>query len=165
MNETTDLSKYDADYTKAKQGDAPPPYRPVPDGRYQVIVETVELTKTRVSGNPMLKWRLRIAGPAMADRLLWKNAVITERTIPFIHKELNLCGVTMQSMNDLPGRIPDLINLRLEVSKRTRGEYEDIFFDKNLTATPAKAAVSEYDAAERSTHYQEDEDINDDLPF
>src|SRR5450432_1485227 len=105
MFDTVDLSKYDDDYRKAKQADTPPPFRAVPDGRYQVIVENVELTKTRTTGNPMLKWRLRIAGPAMADRILWKNGVITERTIPYITKDLTICGLTMQSLNELPARL------------------------------------------------------------
>ena len=177
MNEgsydTVDLSRYDDDYRKAKQADAPPPFRPVPDGRYQVIVETVELTKTRTTGNPMLKWRLRIAGPAMADRILWKNGVITERTIPFITKVLTLCGLTMQSLNELQSRLPDLVNLHLEVTKRGRTDGpDDVFFDRNLSAVPmtnaaAAAAVSQsqpYDAAERSVQYHDD-DVNDDLPF
>lgn len=173
--ETVDLSRYDDYYQKAKQGDVPPPFRPVPDGRYQVIVETVELTKTRTTGNPMLKWRLRISGPQMADRILWKNAVITERTIPFITKELTLCGLTMQSLSELPTRLPDLLNLRLEVNKRGRTEGpDDVFFEKNLTAIPvhanAAAAASvggpsaAYDLADREVHYG-NEDVNDDLPF
>ena len=169
MNETpydsVDLSRYDDDYRKAKQADAPPRFRPVPDGRYQVIVETVELTKTRTTGNPMLKWRLRIAGPTMADRILWKNGVITERTIPFITKELTLCGLTMQSLNELPSRLPDLVNLRLEVTKRSLAEGpDDVFFDRNLSALPmtkaaAAAAQSQpqsqpYDTGERSVRNQ-----------
>lgn len=176
MNETTydtvDLSKYDDDYRKAKQGDTPPPFRPVPDGRYQVIVENVELTKTRTTGNPMIKWRLRIAGPSMADRILWKNGVITEKTIPFVTRELTLCGLTMQSLSELPTRLPDLLNLRLEVNKRGRTEGpDDVFFEKNLTAIPmhataaaAGAPSAAYDLADRSVHYG-DEDVNDDLPF
>ena len=180
MNDTSsydqvDLSRYDDDYRKAKQGDAPPPFRPVPDGRYQVIVENVELTKTRTTGNPMIKWRLRIAGPAMADRILWKNSVITEKTVPFITKDLTLCGVNMQSLNELQSRLPDLLNLRLEVNKRGRENGPDeVYLEKNLTAVPinARAAAASvsggtelpvYDAAERSVHYNDD--VNDDLPF
>lgn len=173
--ETVDLSRYDEDYRKAKQADAPAPYRPVPDGRYQVIVETVELTKTRTTGNPMLKWRLRISGPTMADRVLWRNSVITERTIPYIHKDLALCGLHMDSFNELSSRLPELVSLRLEVTKRTKDNYEDIFFDRNLSAGPAANAAAAsatshsqpqsqpYDAAERSVHYEEE--LNDDLPF
>ncbi len=172
--ETVDLSRYDDDYRKAKQADAPAPFRPVPDGRYQVIVETVELTKTRTTGNPMLKWRLRISGPTMADRVLWRNSVITERTIPFIHKDLALCGIQMDALSELSSRLPELVSLRLEVTKRTRDNYEDIFFDRNLSAGPAANAAAAaslsvqahsqpYDAAERSVHYEEE--LNDDLPF
>jgi hypothetical protein len=176
MSETTydpildtpvDLSRYDDDYRRAKQADTPPPFRPIPDGKYQVIVETVELTKTRTTGNPMLKWRLRIAGPTMAERILWKNAVITERSIPFLTKELTLCGVNMQSLSELPSRLPDLVNLRLEVMKRGRTDGpDDVYFDKNLTAVPnhVESQPAAYDQADRSVH-PIDDDLNDDLPF
>ena len=83
----------------------------------------------------------------------------------------------MQSMNELTSRLPELHNLRLEVSKRTRGEGNgDIFFEKNLTAGPANNAAAAagvggshgpsaaYDLADRAVHYG-DEDVNDDLPF
>ena len=164
-----DLSRYDDEYRKAKQADTPQPFRPVPDGRYQVIVENVELTKTRTTGNDMLKWRLRIAGPAMANRILWKNRVITERTIPYVKEDLELCGLSMQSLSELPARLGDLVNLRLEATKRTRPDgHEDVYLNRNLTASPAaNAAPSQpYDAAERSVHYEEDPaDLNDDLPF
>ena len=168
LDTPVDLSKYDDDYRKAKQGDTPPPFRPVPDGKYQVIVENVELTKTRTTGNPMLKWRLRIAGPTLADRILWKSEVITERTIPYVTKNLTLCGLSMQSFGELPSRLTDLVNLRLEVTKRGRTEGpDDVFFDRNLTSVPAHAAsqpaAPPYDQADRSVVF--DEDLNDDLPF
>ena len=160
-----DLSKYDEDYRRAKQTEFPA-YKPVPDGKYQVIVENVELTKTRTTGNPMLKWRLRIAGPASADRVLWKNRVITERTMPFVAKELQLCGLRMESLNELPGKLAGLVNLRLEITKRGHENgRDDVYFDRNLTAAPAsRAAAAEtvYEEAERTEQY---DDVNDDLPF
>lgn len=143
-----DLSRFDEDYRRAKQGDLPA-YKPVPDGKYQVIVESVELTTTRTTGNPMLKWRLRIAGPGFLDRTLWKNSVITERTMLYVARDLKLCGIPdMQSLNELPARLPSLQNLRLEVTKRSRNDGpDDVFLDENLTAsTPATG-------------------IEDDLPF
>ena len=167
MFESVDLSRFDNDYRKAKEADTPAPYRPVPDGQYQVIVENVELTTTRTTGNPMLKWRLRIAGPAMADRILWKNRVITEKTIPYINEELNICGLTMQSLNELPTRLPDLVNLHLEVTKRSGADgHDNVYFVKNLTAVTNHNSATElqpYDAAERSSH--DSDDVNDDLPF
>ena len=162
-----DLSKYDEDFRRAKQTEFPT-YKPVPDGKYQVIVDSVELTTTRTTGNPMLKWRLRIAGPTLADRILWKNQVITERTMVFVAKEFQICGLQMDSLNELTGKLPGLVNLRLEVTKRARENGpDDVFFERNLTAMPIKAAAAAgssevYDDIERGEHY---EDVNDDLPF
>jgi hypothetical protein len=161
-----DLKRYDEDYRRAKQGgplqqQQPQPFQPVPDGKYQVVVETVELTKTRTTGNPMLKWRLRIAGPALADRMLFKNSVITGKTIPFVEKDFRLCGLHMESLSELPSRLPQLVNLRLEVTKKGRTDHPDeIYFDRNLTAV----AVHKPDLPEEADELA-DEDLNDDLPF
>ncbi|HEY3741844.1 MAG TPA: DUF669 domain-containing protein [Bryobacteraceae bacterium] len=170
LDTPVDLSRFDDDYRKAKQGEVPPPFKPVPDGRYQVIVENVELTKTRTTGNPMLKWRMRIAGPTMADRILWKNQILTERSMAFVAREFAVCGLNMESLSELPSRLAGLTNLRLEVTKKSRPERpDDVYFDRNLTAVPATLAASaggpsaEYDQADRSVIY--DEDVNDDLPF
>ena len=183
MNETyfdsdtqVDLRKYDEDYRRAKRGDfpQPQPFQPVPDGKYQVVVETVELTKTRTTGNPMLKWRLRIAGPALADRILFKNQVITGKTIPFVEKEFRVCGLQMESLSELPALLPGLSNLRLEVTKKGRGEQhpDEIYFERNLTASAAAAAAGAAPSASAqppvvAEHEEElpDEDLNDDLPF
>jgi hypothetical protein len=167
LDTPVDLSRFDDDYRKAKQADPMPAFKPVPDGHYQVIVETVELTKTRTTGNPMLKWRLRIAGPAMADRILWKNQVLTERSMAFVAREFAVCGLNMESLSELPSRLPDLANLRLEVTKKSRPDRpDDVYFDRNLTAVPINNSTSQspaYDQADRSAH--DEDDVNDDLPF
>jgi hypothetical protein len=49
-----DLTQFDNDYSSeqpAERGD----FESVPDGKYQVTVEKVELTEAQSSGNPMLK--------------------------------------------------------------------------------------------------------------
>ena len=175
MNETyfesdapVDLKKYDEEYRKAKQGggqyQAPQPFQPVPDGKYQVVVETVELTKTRTTGNPMLKWRLRIAGPSLTNRILFKNRVITDKTMPFLEKEFRVCGLQMDSLSELPNRLPQLVNLRLEVTKKGRTDQPDeIYFDRNLTAVAGAGKVEEPE--EELPHELGDLDVNDDLPF
>jgi len=74
-----DLTRFDEDYSRiAHEADG---WDTVPDGYYQVRVEDVRLTTTQTTGNPMLIWRLRIAGPAHAGSVLTKTRIITSKTL------------------------------------------------------------------------------------
>ena len=63
--QSIDLAQFDDDFqseSTAERGD----FETVPDGKYQVAVEKVELTQAS-TGNPMLKWTLRILAPRFAE--------------------------------------------------------------------------------------------------
>jgi len=67
--QTIDLAQFDDDFRSEateERGD----FESVPDGKYQVAVEKVELTQSS-TGNPMLKWTLRILAPRFVNRFLW----------------------------------------------------------------------------------------------
>ena len=75
MNEDrVDLSYLDDEYAETEVPEQE--FSPISDGKYQVLVERAEISTAQSSGNPMLKWTLRILGPAYRDRLLWKNSVL-----------------------------------------------------------------------------------------
>ena len=66
-----DLGTLDHAYQDAPDQDAP-----VPDGRYSVNVDRVELKRSQNSGAKMLEWELRILGPSQAGRKLWKYTLL-----------------------------------------------------------------------------------------
>jgi hypothetical protein len=138
----TDLTSFDADFEGAPVEDSD--FDPVPDGKYQVFVERVELLRSK-AGNPMLKWCLRILGPQCQGRLLWRNNVIgSAENLKWLKTDLHTCGLTLGKLSELPARLPVLLDVRLEVTKRTRGENESVFLNKRLEVTdaPAGAAAS-----------------------
>ena len=105
----------------------------IPDGKYQVNVERVELTRAQTSGIPMLKWTLRILAPTHKGRLLWRNNVIaTRENIRWLKADLYTCGLDLENISDLPGHLEKLIGVKLEVTKRTRGENENIYFNRRI---------------------------------
>ena len=105
----------------------------VPDGKYQVNVDRVELTRAQTSGNPMLKWTLRILAPTHKGRLLWRNNVMaSNENIKWLKQDLYTCGLQLQKLSDLPGHLEQLLNIKLEVTKRTRGENENIYFNRRI---------------------------------
>ena len=121
-----DLTQFDEDFAEAEVEERD--FEPIPDGKYQVNVERVELTRAQTSGNPMLKWTLRIIAPRFRGRLLWRNNVMaTRENIKWLKTDLHTCGLSLEKISDLPANLEKLINIKLEVTKRTRGENENVY--------------------------------------
>ena len=79
-NKSIDLTQFDDDFqseTPAERSDM----ESVPDGKYQVVVEKVEIAEAHTTGNPMLKWTLRVLAPRHVNRLMWRNSVFTAQHV------------------------------------------------------------------------------------
>ena len=126
-----DLAQFDDDFAEAPVEDRE--FEDIPDGKYQVNVEKVELTRAQSSGNPMLKWTLKILGPRFAGRLLWRNSVMASKeNLKWLKTDLHTCGLDIEKLSDLPARLGDLLDVKLEVTKRTKGESENIYFNRRI---------------------------------
>jgi hypothetical protein len=126
-----DLSQFDDDFTRAEVQDGE--FEAIPDGKYQVAVDRVELTRARSTGNPMLKWALRILAPSHKGRLLWRNNVIgSAENMKWLKTDLHLCGLELQKLSDLPASLERLLSVTLEVTKRTKGENENVYFNRRI---------------------------------
>jgi hypothetical protein len=126
-----DLTKFDNDYS-SEQPEERGDFESVPDGKYQVTVEKVELTEAQSTGNPMLKWTLRVIAPKFVNRLMWRNSVITHNTLKYVKTDLHLCGLDLEKLSDLPKQLRKLLDVKLEVTKKTKGDNENIFFNRRI---------------------------------
>jgi len=130
MGKSIDLAQFDDDFQSeapAERGD----FETVPDGKYQVAVEKVELTQSS-TGNPMLKWTLRILAPRFANRFLWRNSVFTANTLKYVKTDLHLCGLDLEKLSELPKHLAKLLEVKLEVTKKTKGDNENIYFNRRI---------------------------------
>ena len=139
MSKPVDLSQFDEDFrseSPAERGDM----ENVPDGKYQVVVEKVELAQAQSTGNPMLKWTLRIIAPRHINRILWRNSVFTPNTLKFVKTDLHICGLDLEKLSDLPRNLSKLLDVKLEVTKKTKGDNENIYFNSRIVndRTPSK---------------------------
>ncbi|MCK4414409.1 MAG: DUF669 domain-containing protein [Candidatus Eisenbacteria sp.] len=137
--EEFELTKFDDDFAAAEVEirDA------IPDGRYQVRVEHVELTRSRAAGNPMLKWTLRILDGPQEGRCLWRhNMLITAENIKWLKTDLHRCGVEIAKLSDLPENLGRLRDLVLEVTKRTRDENSNVFINKRVEQADGSETVA-----------------------
>ncbi len=126
-----DLTQFD-DGFRAEQAEERTDFESVPDGKYQVTVEKVELTEAQSTGNPMLRWTLRILGPKSANRLMWRNSVITANTLKFVKTDLHTCGLELEKLSDLPKHLSRLLDVKLEITKRTKGDNENVYFNRRI---------------------------------
>ncbi len=148
---SNDLEKFNEVYGNAQE--ASDEYESVPDGKYQVMVDRVEL-KDSQAGNTMLVWTLKILGPKFAGRLLWKNSVFTEKSIPYVKKDLSVCQLHLSKLSDLPDSLDRLLDLKLNVNKRTKDEFDQIYFESLITSSN-KSGIS-VDAAKSHSSFEDD---------
>ena len=130
MGKAIDLAQFDDDLQSeetAERGD----FETVPEGKYQVAVEKVELTQSS-TGNPKLKWPLRILAPRFANRFLWRNSVFTANTLKYVKTDLHLCGLDLEKLSELPKHLGKLLEVKLEVTKKTKGDNENIYFNRRI---------------------------------
>jgi len=153
---SVDLSRFDSEFENApveEKGE----FKPVPDGKYQVNVDKVEITTAKTTGNPMLKWTLKILAPRFRGRLLWRNNVMASReNIRWLKNDLHVCGLDLQKLSDLPANLERLLDVKLEVTKRTKGENENIYFNRRIVLDEGAAGAG---------GVSHGVDAKDDIPF
>jgi hypothetical protein len=124
-----DLSRFNRSFA-AEQSPAPS-FGEVPDGRYRVVISDLELGLAS-TGNPVLKYGLRVATGEFRGRMIWKRRAITSNTIRYTKSELLTCGLRLERFSHLSRRLGELQGIGLEVSKVTKGEKSDVFFNRRL---------------------------------
>jgi hypothetical protein len=151
-----DLTRFDGDFAEAPVEEKE--FEPVPDGKYQVTVDKVEITTAKTSGNPMLKWTLKVLAPSHRGRLLWRHNVMASReNIRWLKNDLHVCGLDLQKLSELPAHLERLLDVKLEVTKRTKGDSENVYFNRRIVLDDATAAGGGSDAHGGS--------VKDDVPF
>jgi hypothetical protein len=137
-----DLTSFDDEFDTAEATSQ----EEVPDGKYQVRIETVRLEHSQ-KGDPMIKWDLQVVSGSQAGRHIFKNSVITQASLPYVKGDLKTLGIELAKFSALAGRLEELLDVTLEVTKRTRGDYTNVYFNRRIKiAAAASSARIESDA-------------------
>ncbi len=138
-----DLAQWSEAYKNATIEDRE--FESVPDGKYQVVVDTVEMAKSQTSGNPMLKWKLKVIAPSHVGGIIWRNNVIgSDSNVRWLKNDLHVCGLDLDEIKELPAKLGTLLNVALEVTKKTRGENENVYINRRITTDqPASGNIDE----------------------
>jgi len=131
-NQSVDLTSFDDDFATAEA----PEYDEVPDGKYQARIESVRLESSQ-KGDPMIKFDLEVISSSQAGRHIFKNSVITQASIPYVKGDLKTLGLELSKFSELAGRLEELLDVTLEVTKRTRGDYTNVYFNRRIRIATA----------------------------
>ena len=126
-NQSVDLSSFDDEFATAEA----PAYDEIPDGKYQVRIDSVRLESSQ-KGDPMIKWDLVILSGSQAGRRMFRNSVITAASLPYVKGDLKTLGLALTKFSELEGRLEELLDLTVEVTKRTRGEFSNVYFNRRI---------------------------------
>ena len=126
-NQSVDLSSFDDEFATAQS----PEYDEVPDGKYHARIKSVRL-ETNQKGDPIIKFDLEVLSCAHAGRHIFKNSVITQASIPYVKGDLRTLGLELSKFSELSGRLDELLDVALEITKRTRGDYTNVYFNRRI---------------------------------
>ena len=56
----------------------------------------------------------------------------SKENMKWLKTDLHTCGVDIEKASHLPARLGDLLDVKLEVTKRTKGESENIYFNRRI---------------------------------
>ena len=124
-DQSVDLSSFDDEFATAEA----PAFDEVPDGKYQVRIDSVRLESSQ-KGDPMIKWDLVILSGSQAGRRMFRNSVITAASLPYVKGDLKTLGLALTKFSELKGRLEELLDKTVEVTKRTRGEFSNVYFNR-----------------------------------
>ena len=128
-----DLEQFDDDFDSAEcdfGGEAVD----LPDGKYQMSVESAKLERSK-AGNAMLLWQMRVMGPRHSGRRHWhRNMMMSAQNMKWLKRDLYTAGIRITKTSDLPGCLQDFQDVLLEVQLKTKGDNQNSYINKRLSA-------------------------------
>jgi hypothetical protein len=119
-------------------------FDPIPEGRYNVVVEKAELTAAKDSGNPMIKVTLKILDGDSKGRLAWDNFVLIEKSLwklkGFLEAiDSNVAESTNATEQDIANA---MVNSKVSVWLEQRVGENSVISNNVKYYTPAEVATS-----------------------
>ena len=140
-----DLMRYDDEFKNAPVEERE--FDDVPDDSYQVNIEKAELVRAKSSGAPMLKLSMKILGSKCTGRMIfrnytWEHAEPKTREFLFsrLRTDLQTCGVVIEMLSELPPRLGDLLDVKLEIKKLTKEGNSKIFINRRIVVDDVAAS-------------------------
>jgi hypothetical protein len=127
------LAQFDQEWEQAEV-ETDKEYDALPDGKYQVVVDEVEIVESK-AGNLQLKWQFGVFNGSHKGRKIWKyNGLEKTEHIEWLKKDIYTAGVEVRKLSDLPGQLNQLLDRVLEVTLKTKGDFTNVYINKLVDA-------------------------------
>ena len=130
-----DLSQFDEEWGETEAAK----FNEIPDGKYQVRIDKAELVLSH-NGNPMIKFDLIVMSGEHEGRHIFKNSVISSVSLPYVKGDLAKLGLELDRLSALPGHLRGILDMELEITKRTRDDHVNVFFNRRIEVDHSGAA-------------------------
>ena len=131
MDISAKLAQFDKEWAEAEVRNDKN-FEQVPDGKYQVVVDEVEIVESK-AGNLQLKWQFAVFNGSHKGRKLWKyNGLEKSDHIEYLKKDIATAGLEIAKLSDLPGNLKYLLDQVLEITVKTKGDFTNIYINKSL---------------------------------
>jgi len=129
---TTELAQFDDEWGEISDS---PAFEPLPDGRYQVRVAGTAIERAKRSGRLQLKWEFAVLSGPFKNRRIWLyHGLDNADALPYLKRDLAAAGLRLARLSELAGRLHELNGVILEVTLKTKGEYQNVYINKLIEA-------------------------------
>ena len=112
------LKQYDADWQNAevKEND----FTPLPDGKYQVTVESARIEENKEYGSLWLVWELSVVEGQYEGHKIFKRARLDEpERFSWVKTDFHRMGITLWNLSEIEDVLPHVLDIILEVQLKT----------------------------------------------
>lgn len=138
------LKQYEETFKNAKVEENT--YDDLPDGKYVVRINRAAVEESKATGRPQMVWEMVIEEGSYTGRYVWKYSGLDSiDKITWLKQDLFRVGHPIESLADLQGLLPNLLDNRLKITLKTKtnakGSFQNVFFNGPVEAnqTPKKA--------------------------
>jgi hypothetical protein len=92
---------------------------------------------------------LRVLAGEYQGRCIFRyNGIANFDQVTFLKKDLHTCGLDLAKLSDLEDRIDELVGVVVEVTLKTKGEYQNCYINKQVkVASATERAAADADAS------------------
>ena len=105
-------------------------YDALPDGKYQVKIESIRFNHTKETNKPMFSWDLILVSKH-AGRHIFHNRVLGNAdNMKWARQEFANLGLEANSINELTDKLDEILDAVIEIQLKTKGQYQNCYINK-----------------------------------
>lgn len=106
----------------------------LPDGNYQVSLDSTLIEKSKDGSKVLWKITFKVlTGSQNAGKLIFYTSVLNDaERLQYIKQDCYRLGFPIAKLSDLPKQFERMLDIKVEVQLKTKGEYQNCYIQKRL---------------------------------